>query len=149
MTIDGQTFSNTYKSTIDVSRVAAEDLKGFWHSRRLSDSDIGELELCVVELVNNAFEHAYAGQDGEPIEVTSRYNENKVIVDITHFGEGMSQDEFRGALEADFIEPDPDDPDTWTTSGRGFIILAALLDTVELTQDGEKNTFTLIKTIRS
>ncbi|MGF1776313.1 ATP-binding protein [Vibrio nomapromontoriensis] len=149
MTRDGHIFSNTYQSAIDVSRVAAEDLKGFWYSRSINENTISELELCVVELVNNAYEHAYASQDGEPIEVLSRYNENKVIVDITHFGDGMSQAEFRSALEADFIEPDPDDPDTWTTSGRGFIILAALLDDVELTQEGDKNTFTLIKTVQS
>ncbi|MGV2987119.1 ATP-binding protein [Vibrio sp. E150_011] len=147
MTSEGHTFSNSYKSAIDISRIAANDLKKYWLSRNLSDDVAGELELCVVELINNAYEHAYEGQDGELIQVASRYNENKVIVDIVHFGDGMSQAEFQSALEADFIEPDPEDPETWTTSGRGFIILAALLDHVELTQEGDKNTFTLVKTV--
>ncbi|WP_234495862.1 ATP-binding protein [Vibrio maritimus] len=149
MTTDNHTFSNTYMSSIATSRDVADDLKRFWSAWDIQGSTIDELELCVVELVNNAYEHAYNEAEGKPIEIVSHCQNSKIIVDIANFGEGMSQDEFASALEADFIEPDADDPDTWTTSGRGFIILAALVDSVELEHEGEKNTFRLIKSCKS
>ncbi|MCL9774822.1 ATP-binding protein [Vibrio methylphosphonaticus] len=148
MAMDGEIYSNTYKSAIETSRLAVDDLKEFWRSSLLNENNIGELELCVVELLNNTFEHAYDGKDGQLIEVVSRCNESKVLVDISHFGSSMSQEEFHSVLEADFIAPDPNDPETWVTSGRGFMILAALLDEIELTQEGDKSTFTLIKRVQ-
>ncbi|MGX9517502.1 ATP-binding protein [Vibrio mediterranei] len=143
--VDSNVFTHTYESSLITSRNVADDLKAFWSQQAVKNSVIDELELCVVELVNNAFEHAYKEREGEVIEIVSTLTDSTITVDITNFGEGMSQDDFASALEADFIEPDADDPDTWVTSGRGFIILAALVDKVELTFDDHRNTFHLIK----
>ncbi|CAH0525747.1 ATP-binding protein [Vibrio hippocampi] len=147
MEVREQVFSRQYPSSIETSRVVAEDLKLFWRESDVSDTVVVELELCVVELVNNAYEHAYENRDGEPIEIFSQYHNGVMIIDVANFGVEMPQCQFLSALEADFLEPEVDDPNTWSTSGRGFIILAALVDKVELNREQNKNVFRLIKKI--
>jgi serine/threonine-protein kinase RsbW len=139
-------FKQQYKSSLEVSRNIANDVKVYWADIGLGLDVIDQIELCLVEMVNNAYEHAYHSEDGYPIELTSYLNEkNELVTEISDYGQSMSKDEFIKAINNEFIEPDPSDPETWATSGRGFIIVVQLTDSLEYTNCGDKNTFRLYK----
>ncbi|MCJ2375231.1 ATP-binding protein [Vibrio sp. ZSDZ34] len=137
----------SYLSSIDTSRTAANDLIEFWHSAHISSSVISKLELCVVELLNNTFEHAYKERNGYPVDIECRIEHNDVHIEISHYGEGLTESSFNAAIAADFVEPNKNDPLTLTTSGRGLIIVASLLDSIQMTLDDSKSTFYLQKKI--
>lgn len=139
-------FKQQYKSSLEVSRNIANDVKAYWADIGLGPDVIDQIELCLVEMVNNAYEHAYHSEDGCPIELTSYLNEkNELVTEISDYGQSMSKDEFTKAINNEFIEPDPGEPETWMTSGRGFIIVVQLTDNLEYTNLGDKNTFKLYK----
>ncbi|MEH6531698.1 MAG: ATP-binding protein [Photobacterium frigidiphilum] len=139
-------FKQQYKSSLEVSRNIANDVKAYWADIGLGPDVIDQIELCLVEMVNNAYEHAYHSEDGCPIELTSYLNEkNELVTEISDYGQSMSKDEFTKAINNEFIEPDPSVPETWTTSGRGFIIVVQLTDNLEYINLGDKNTFRLYK----
>ncbi|EAS43695.1 ATP-binding protein [Photobacterium profundum] len=139
-------FKQQYKSSLEVSRNIANDVKAYWAGIGLGPDVIDQIELCLVEMVNNAYEHAYHSEDGCPIELTSYLNDkNELVTEISDYGQSMSKDEFTKAINNEFIEPDPDDPETWATSGRGFIIVVQLTDSLEYINLGDKNTFKLYK----
>jgi serine/threonine-protein kinase RsbW len=142
-----QVYRASYLSSIDTSRAVANDLIEFWNSAHISPGVISKLELCVVELLNNTFEHAYQEQNGYPIDIECRIENNVVDIDISHYGEGLSESSFKAAIAADFVEPDKNDPLTLTTSGRGLIIVASLSDSIQMTLDNSKSTFHLKKKI--
>ncbi|MGF1868988.1 ATP-binding protein [Photobacterium indicum] len=139
-------FKQQYKSSLEVSRNIANDVKAYWAGIGLGPDVIDQIELCLVEMVNNAYEHAYHSEDGCPIELTSYLNDkNELVTEISDYGQSMSKDEFTKAVNNEFIEPDPADPETWATSGRGFIIVVQLTDNLEYINLGDKNTFRLYK----
>lgn len=139
-------FSKQYQSSSEVSRYIAEDMQQFLNSQSVSNEMIEQVELCLVEVVNNAYEHAYQYSDELPIDFSCFFNsEDELVIEVSDYGKAMSQDEFSRAVQGEFIEPDPDDPETWTTSGRGFIIVVQLTDGLEYNSVGDKNTFKILK----
>ncbi len=142
-----QVYRASYLSSIDTSRTVANDLIEFWSSADISPDVISKLELCVVELLNNTFEHAYQEQNGYPVDIECRIENNAVYIDISHYGEGLTLSSFNAAIAADFVAPDKNDPLTLTTSGRGLIIVASLLDSIQMTLEDSKSTFHLHKKI--
>ena len=149
MIIQPKHFGKTYSSSLMASREASEDLDQFWSSVGIGLDLASQLELCVVEMVNNAFIHAYQAQEGMPIELTCKiYNDpsdQQLELRISDYGSVMSQRDLEAKLANPFIEPDPADETTWATSGRGFIIVSSLMDKVELTTTEMKNTFLMVK----
>ncbi|GHA51930.1 ATP-binding protein [Photobacterium aphoticum] len=139
-------FSKQYQSSSEVSRYIAEDMQRFLNSQSVSNEMIEQVELCLVEVVNNAYEHAYQYSDELPIDFSCFFNsEDELVIEVSDYGKAMSQEEFSRAVQGEFIEPDPDDPETWTTSGRGFIIVVQLTDGLEYNSVGDKNTFKILK----
>ncbi|EGU31957.1 putative anti-sigma F factor antagonist [Vibrio ichthyoenteri ATCC 700023] len=144
-------FGNTYLSSLDASRDASEDLQHFCSLVGISNELAAQLELCVVEIVNNAFIHAYNEQEGQPIElqceIQTDSSQSVLLMAVSDYGCVMSQQEFENKLATTFIEPDPEDDATWATSGRGFIIVSSLMDTVKLSTQHTKNTFLMVKAL--
>ncbi|MGF1724055.1 ATP-binding protein [Photobacterium nomapromontoriensis] len=146
MEMISERFSKQYKSSSEVSRYIAADMQKYLCNNHVSQEIVDQVELCVVEVVNNAYEHAYQYSDELPIEFSCFINsDNELVIEVSDYGNSMTQDEFKQAINSEFIEPDPNDPDTWTTSGRGFIIVVQLSDGLEYHQAGDKNTFKLFK----
>jgi len=137
-----QLFRQCYDSSDDVARVIAKDVNKFALESGVSEDVMGQIELCIAELVNNAYEHAYELADGRPIEVTCYFKDNsELVIEVSDFGQAMDRNEFQAAVNAEFVVPDPDDESTWTTSGRGFIIIVELTDSLIYTCADNKNTF--------
>jgi serine/threonine-protein kinase RsbW len=142
-------FRRVYTSSLDASRLAAEELNIYWLNLGVPSGLATQLELCVVEMVNNAFIHGYRNKEGQPVELCcylERDGDCGVLsIRISDEGQTMSQEELDAALSNEFIEADPDDEQTWKTSGRGFLIVSSLMDRIELVREGEKNTFVMMK----
>lgn len=144
-------FGSTYSSSLDASREASEDLQHFCTRVGISNELAAQLELCVVEMVNNAFIHAYKEQQGQAIELQCEIQndgeQSVLLMAIADYGRVMTQQELEHKLAKEFLEPDPEDETTWATSGRGFIIVSSLMDRVELVSDQKKNTFLMVKAL--
>ncbi len=144
-------FEQEFPSSLDASRAAAQELNQFWIDVGISAGLATQLELCVVEMVNNAFIHAYAQKEGLPVGVKCHFIEEagrfSLCLDIEDIGSAMSQSELDRALSGEFIEADPDDESTWRTSGRGFLIVSSLMDHVLLDPHDNVNRFRMIKVL--
>lgn len=139
-------FLNTYPSSLDASRSVSIDIRAYWESINISDDTMNEAELCLVEIVNNAFEHAYCNQEGKIIEVKS-YLQNPcmLIIEISDYGRTLPESDLIDSSQQDFTTPEEDKPETWHTSGRGFIIVEQLMDSLAYEHNEGKNTFYLGK----
>ncbi|MCG7499811.1 ATP-binding protein [Vibrio sp. Of7-15] len=143
-----QHFAKHYESSLEVSRHVSDDLTTFLNQSGVGSEVIEQLELCLVEIVNNAYEHAYLLDDGKPIEVDATVCENaEVIIDVANYGIPMTDDEFQSAVNKEVVIPDPDDPSSWSISGRGFMIVTQLSDGLEYFQEGTKSTFRLSRNV--
>lgn len=144
-------FEQTYESSLDTSRVASEELSKYWSEVGISPGLATQLELCVVEMVNNTFIHAYNEAKGKEVTIRCSVNadqqENTLSLEVEDHGEAMSQQELTQALSNEFVEADPFDEETWTTSGRGFLIVSSLMDSVELQLIDGINRFVMKKAL--
>ncbi|MGF1754248.1 ATP-binding protein [Vibrio makurazakiensis] len=142
-------FSKEYSSSLDASRLASEDINQYWLDLGLSVGLVTQLELCVVEMVNNAFIHAYHYQEGKPIGLGCTFqlegDAGTMTMKVYDYGEGMTEQALTKELSKEFVEADPEDESTWGVSGRGFLIVSSLMDTVKLISESPKNTFLLTK----
>ena len=137
-----QLFKYCYESSDDVAREIALDVNKCISERNVTRDVVEEIELCITELVNNAYEHAYEFTDGRPIEVACYLKNNtELVISVSDYGKAMDRNDFEAAINADFVVPQFDEPDTWATSGRGFIIIVRLANTLNYTSCDDKNTF--------
>ncbi|MCL1049296.1 ATP-binding protein [Shewanella abyssi] len=144
MDVSTGTFHKQYLSSLEASREVAEDIVPYWNSLGLDESIVGQMELCLVEVVNNVFEHAYGNRDGDKFEATSYLSSaNVLIVEISDFGQSMSNDVLEDLLSTDFVEPVADDPETWLQSRRGLKIIQQLSDKLEYFSHQNRNTLRL------
>ncbi|ABZ78530.1 putative anti-sigma regulatory factor, serine/threonine protein kinase [Shewanella halifaxensis HAW-EB4] len=139
-------FHKQYSSSLEASRTVASDILPFWQSLDLDVAVIGQMELCLVELVNNVFEHAYANLDGAKFDITSYLTEAKqLIIEVSDYGSSMPLHILENLPDTDFIEPIEKDPTTWLQSNRGLKIIQQLSDAIEYSSNKNKNTFKLLK----
>ena len=101
---------------------------------RLDDGGAGALELCVVEAVNNAIEHAYGGQPGHVVEVEVTLTAAALRVEVRDHGHRMDW----VAATARAAEP-------LTEGGRGVVIMRSLMDEVSYASGRGRNVLTLVK----
>ena len=144
-----ETFEQAYKSSLETSRQVALELHAYWAEVGISPDLASQLELCVVEMVNNTYIHAYSEQEGMPVRVKclleSDSSSKKLCIDIIDQGEAMTESELEKALSNEFVDMDASDDSTWTTSGRGFLIVSALMDDIRLQVEGGYNCFMMTK----
>ncbi|MUK92740.1 ATP-binding protein [Aliivibrio fischeri] len=139
-------FSNTYLSSLEASRMVSNDIREYWGALNISEDIINEAELCLVEMVNNTYEHAYLNQEGSLIEVKSYLQtENILLIEISDYGYALNTNGLAQQIPNDFITPEKDKPETWLTSGRGFLIVEQLMDSIIYENKDGKNTFYLSK----
>ncbi|MEZ9198930.1 ATP-binding protein [Shewanella sp. 10N.286.54.B9] len=146
MDVNTRTFHKEYLSSLEASREVAEDIVPYWNSLGLNELIIGQMELCLVEVVNNVFEHAYRNNVGDKFEATSYLTKaQNLIIEISDFGHSMPNDVLEELLSTDFVEPIADDPDTWLQSKRGLKIIQELSDKLEYFSHQNRNTLKLQK----
>lgn len=109
----------------------------------LPAAEIAKINLAMVEAVNNAVEHAYHGEPGHPVRVELELAPDRLGLRVRDRGQPMTP----GRLEAvaEFVEPDPEDPETWSLRGRGLFIIRNCMDTVEYEVRDGVNTLSMTR----
>ncbi len=128
-------------SVVEDAVLVAMAIRGVCQMTDLSPKDINRIELCVVEVVNNAIEHAYHGQEGHRVEVELRYLPRVSLeLVISDFGEPMPE-----GHSTPIAAPDPLNPETWAVSGRGLSIVEQLMDRIDYKSCEGRNSFHMIR----
>ncbi|MEX2222755.1 MAG: anti-sigma factor antagonist [Candidatus Rokuibacteriota bacterium] len=93
------------------------------------------LILAVGELCANSIEHAYEGHGGQPINVSVRGHEDRLVIEVEDFGRAFDP--------ARYVEPDLD---TLPDHGLGIHLVHRIADSVSVDVQRERGTrWTLIK----
>ncbi|ARV74604.1 SpoIIE family protein phosphatase [Vibrio campbellii] len=143
-------FQKSYQASLEVSRQASLELVEFLQQHSVSSHAMQALELCVVELMNNAFIHAYQEQAGKTVELECevlRGEKTKVELRVADYGNGIDDDTFKGHIFKQIEAPNLLDEDSWLPSGRGLILIAQMTDVFSVSHQGERNCFTVVVTL--
>ncbi|MDS4021253.1 MAG: ATP-binding protein [Candidatus Competibacter sp.] len=107
--------------------------------------DIAPVNLAMVEAVNNVVEHAYHGESGHSVRVEFELAPNRLHLRVRDRGEPMAP----GRLEAvaALVAPDPEDPDSLRTRGRGLAIIKSCMDTVNYEARDGVNTLSMSRAL--
>lgn len=111
----------------------------------LSPVEINRLELCLVEVVNNAIEHAYGNQSGNRVTILVDVKKESITITVKDRGEAMAPEVLEANEEP---ELDLDSPESWLCSGRGLHIVKNLMDSVNYSSDNGENSLVMTKQIR-
>ena len=141
----GQMVRLEIDSELANTTLVAMAVRGLCAMTTLSPVEVNRVELCVVEIVNNAIEHAYGHEKGHKVEVGVNLLQSSLLLTISDWGEPMDESK----LGAKDFPVDPDDPSAWLCSGRGLPIVQSLMDKVEYQSVGNKNSFIMSKQVRS
>jgi anti-sigma regulatory factor (Ser/Thr protein kinase) len=102
----------------------------------LSDEDSFQVKTCVVEAINNSFEHAYSNGAGS-INIAMWCCKDHVNIEVLDCGAAPGLNFYR---KEDHATPD-------TERGRGWMIIEAWMNKASLMRIGEKNIVRLAKRI--
>lgn len=108
--------------------------------------DPHQIELCVVEAVNNAIEHAYDNKTGHKVEVIFTLESDRLTLDICDSGRPMERKHLAYRKRLDFP---PAEVHRLSERGRGLAIIQEIADEVEYQTIQGKNKLTLIKWLRA
>lgn len=130
----------TIDSRLDQVHLVGLALKGICAAIPFSEETAYETELCVVEAVNNAIEHAYDGEPGHDVEVLVSVDRGELRVEVCDQGRSMDWDAVqRRRRNASLLDE----------GGRGFVIMEAYMDRVSYGRSNGRNVLTLVKGIRA
>ena len=132
-------------SQLPHTTMVAMAVRGLCAMTTLSPVEINRLELCLVEIVNNAIEHAYGNESGHPVEVSVGLSKEKIVITVSDRGQKMPAEILSDREES---EMDPERPETWLCSGRGLHIVDKLMDKVNYISKDGKNSLEMVKKLR-
>ena len=118
-------------------------INGLCSLTNFSDIDTYQIELCVVEAVNNAIEHAYESAQGKLVEVTFSLYQHKITINICDTGKVM--DEKWLLREKALPDFDAHDLHSLPEGGWGLAIIQQMMDEVTYSTSNGKNVLTLTK----
>ncbi|WP_051786471.1 ATP-binding protein [Endozoicomonas numazuensis] len=132
-------------SQLSNTTLVAMAVRGVCAMTTLSPVEINRLELCLVEIVNNAIEHAYENKAGYPVEICVDLDKTMMNIAVSDWGQSIPDEVIQDKAE---VAVDPEYPETWLCSGRGLHIVNKLMDQVSYESDQGKNSFTMKKELR-
>ncbi|HHF3209590.1 TPA: ATP-binding protein [Vibrio diabolicus] len=142
-------FKRTYGGSLTRSRSASKEVAKFLMDNQVSLSTAQSLELCVVELMNNAYIHSYSEIEGKPIDVECRIRCDQmsdfIELRVSDYGASINEMTFNQHKNKQIEAPNLVDDDSWSASGRGLMLVAQLSDQFKLEKEIGKNTFVLVK----
>jgi len=115
-------------------------VRGICNYLSLNEMNAYHIELCLVEAVTNAIQHAYQLEPGHDVEVNLLSTCNSVTLQICDKGEPT---DVRGeACAFAFV---PERPQAVPEHGMGLFLIHKLMDEVSYKQVGNKNILSLKK----
>ena len=137
----------TIESQLDDTVLVAMAIRGLCALTSLTQKEINHVELCVVEVVNNAIEHAYHYQEGKKVEIEfSLVPEQHLKICVIDSGKKISVP-LSDVLKSK-PQMDPNDPTTWQCSGRGLALVDRIMDTISYSSNAGKNHFCMLRSLR-
>jgi len=131
------TINSAFKNVSSVCFIA----KTFCEENYIPEEKVREIELSLAEALNNIIKHSYKGDENNEINILLECNDGKFKVALTDQGES------RKNLKKPVLEFDPNNIDNLPEGGMGLFIIEQLMDENIYKVDGNKNTFTLVKSI--
>lgn len=107
----------------------------------LEESASDAVELCVVEAVNNAIEHAYGGSPGHAVEIELTLD--RAVLCIVVRDRGRSMDWAAACARADAYAADQ-----LAEGGRGLFIMRSLMDALSYHSAGGCNALRMVKRLQ-
>ena len=132
-------------SQLSNTTLVAMAVRGVCAMTTLSPVEINRLELCLVEIVNNAIEHAYGNEAGHPVEVCVGLGKKTMSISVSDWGASIPSEVIENNQPE---ELNPDHPESWLCSGRGLHIVNKLMDGVSYETEAGKNSFLMSKKLR-
>ena len=111
----------------------------------LPAAEIAKLNLAMVEAVNNAVEHAYHREPGHWVRVELELAPDRFSLRVRDRGQPMPPDRLEAVTA--FVDPDPEDPETWSLRGRGLAIIKSCMDRVEYEVRDGVNTLSMSRVL--
>lgn len=145
-------FQKSYQASLEVSRQASLELVEFLQQHSVSSHVAQTLELCVVELMNNAFIHAYQEQTGKTVELEcelTQGEQHNIEVRVFDYGNRISDETFQSYTSKQIETPNLFDEESWMPSGRGLMLIAQMTDVFSVSHQGELNCFTVAMASKS
>ena len=105
----------------------------------LSEESYGQMEVCVVEAVNNAIEHAYRQQVGFRVETEITLHPDRIMFEISDFGSPIRE------FAPRTLEYDPEVIETIPENGMGLYIIETIMDEVSYRSENGKNTLSFCR----
>ncbi|MFZ3420777.1 SpoIIE family protein phosphatase [Vibrio harveyi] len=142
-------FQKSYQASLEVSRQASLELVEFLQQHSVSSHVAQTLELCVVELMNNAFIHAYQEQTGKTVELEcelTQGEQHNIEVRVFDYGNRISDETFQSYISKQIETPNLFDEESWMPSGRGLMLIAQMTNAFSVSHQGERNCFTVVIT---
>ncbi len=137
---------HTFRVPSDLAEVpaAADRIKAAWAMMGIGEDEAIALEICVVEAVTNAIEHAYGGKPGNWVDVTTWLTGATLTTQVRDLGTAMDTKRLASAKPLDF---DPDDIEALPERGMGLSIMTQVMDEVTYEAHSGSNTLTLKKAV--
>lgn len=142
-------FKRNYDGSFETSREASKEVIEFLSQQSISNQISQTVELCVVELMNNAFIHAYQEQKRTIELVCEVCNENNPRVELRVIDEGRTIDPetFQHYTSKQIEAPNLFDEDSWLPSGRGLMLIAQMTDAFTVSHKAGRNCFSVVKKV--
>ena len=141
----GQTVKLEIDSALANTSLVAMAVRGLCTMTTLSPVEVNRIELCVVEIVNNAILHAYNNEKGHTVAVDVDLQQSWFQITVSDWGNCLDEDKLDDDQR---FEIDADNPASWLCNGRGLSIVQNLMDDVSYQTIGDKNSFIMGKQIR-
>jgi Anti-sigma regulatory factor (Ser/Thr protein kinase) len=119
-------------SRLEQVRVLSGALRGIGKELELSDDQLGQLELMMVEAVNNVIEHAYEMRGGNDVRVRVEYTPEVINLVISDSGRTMPDTLHSEAR-------DMPDPEALPEGGWGMGLIHLLADSIRYIRDAKGN----------
>jgi serine/threonine-protein kinase RsbW len=107
---------------------------------------VSQVELCVVEAVTNAIQHAYHGMPGQVVSVVISSELDRLHLEVIDNGTPMSARNVKRLLQgSDVFQVQDLDRASLAESGRGLQIIHDLMDDIAYTSQDNLNRLQLTK----
>ena len=116
-------------SDIKYIRRASKEIEDLLKSKRVDDSLVFDVRLCVEEAVRNAIVHGNKNNKKLPVFITYSFENGKIAIEVQDSGRGFNP----GRV------PDPTKKENLLKAGgRGVFLIHKLMDEVKYNNSGNK-----------
>lgn len=120
---------------------AALSLRDYCRGNNIASAETDKLEICLVEALNNVYEHSYENSGEGFVELRISLLDGVFKIELTDYGKA------RSILKPAVLEFDPEDIENLPEGGMGLYLIEQIMDETHYTTFKDRNTLIMIKNI--